>query len=88
MVSSRNIIHHLCLASQKPSEWEFFVPARTDLGVALLSISDGPIWDATPKECSIHQRRTRRQCSTRTSPAAGAQGRPRWRSAAKSSQAW
>jgi hypothetical protein len=26
----------LCLASQKPSEWEFFVPARTDLGVKLL----------------------------------------------------
>jgi hypothetical protein len=25
----------LCLASQKPSEWEFFVPARTDLGVKL-----------------------------------------------------
>jgi hypothetical protein len=26
----------LCLASQKPSKWEFFVPARTDLGVKLL----------------------------------------------------
>jgi len=26
----------LCLASKKPSEWEFFVPARTDLGVKLL----------------------------------------------------
>jgi len=26
----------LCLASQKPSEREFFVPARTDLGVKLL----------------------------------------------------
>jgi len=38
----------LCLASQKPSEREFFVPARTDLGVKLLSISDGPIWDAPP----------------------------------------
>jgi hypothetical protein len=25
----------LCLASQKPSEREFFVPARTDLGVKL-----------------------------------------------------
>jgi hypothetical protein len=24
----------LCLASQKPSEQEFFVPARTDLGVS------------------------------------------------------
>jgi len=29
----------LCLASQKPSEWEFFVPARTDLGVKLLTRS-------------------------------------------------
>jgi hypothetical protein len=27
----------LCLASQKPSEREFFVPARTDLGVKLLT---------------------------------------------------
>jgi hypothetical protein len=27
----------LCLASPKPSEWEFFVPARTDLGVKLLT---------------------------------------------------
>ena len=26
----------LCLASQKLSKWEFFVPARTDLGVKLL----------------------------------------------------
>jgi hypothetical protein len=26
----------LCLASKKPSEREFFVPARTDLGVKLL----------------------------------------------------
>jgi hypothetical protein len=26
----------LCLASQKPSEREFFVPARMDLGVKLL----------------------------------------------------
>ncbi len=26
----------LCLISQKPSEREFFVPARTDLGVKLL----------------------------------------------------
>ena len=26
----------LCLASQKPSKWEFVVPARTDLGVKLL----------------------------------------------------
>jgi len=26
----------LCLASQKPSEQEFFGPARTDLGVRLL----------------------------------------------------
>jgi hypothetical protein len=26
----------LCLASQKPSKREFFVPARTDLGVKLL----------------------------------------------------
>ena len=29
----------LCLISQKPSEWEFFVPARTDLGVKLLTRS-------------------------------------------------
>jgi len=27
----------LCLASQKPSEREFFVPARMDLSVKLLS---------------------------------------------------
>jgi hypothetical protein len=27
----------LCLASQKPSEREFFVPARTDFGVKLLN---------------------------------------------------
>jgi hypothetical protein len=26
----------LCLASQNPFEWEFFVPARMDLGVKLL----------------------------------------------------
>jgi hypothetical protein len=25
----------LCLANQKPPEWEFFIPARTDLGVKL-----------------------------------------------------
>jgi len=29
----------LCLASQKPSEWEFFVPAGTDLGVQLLLLT-------------------------------------------------
>ena len=28
----------LCLASQNPFEWEFSVPARTDLGVKLLNI--------------------------------------------------
>ena len=28
----------LCLASKKPSEREFFVPARTDLGVKLLGM--------------------------------------------------
>jgi hypothetical protein len=28
----------LCLASKKPSEREFFVPAGTDLGVKLLNI--------------------------------------------------
>jgi len=36
----------LCLASQNPSEREFFVPARTDLGVKLLRVSgaeDGTI---------------------------------------------
>jgi len=27
----------LCLASQKPSEREFFAPTRTDLGVKLLN---------------------------------------------------
>jgi len=27
----------LCLASQKPSEWEFFVPTGTDIGVKLLT---------------------------------------------------
>jgi hypothetical protein len=29
----------LCLASQKPSEREFFVPAGTDLAVKLLTFS-------------------------------------------------
>jgi hypothetical protein len=28
----------LCLASQNPFEWEFFVPARTDLGVNSLTL--------------------------------------------------
>ncbi len=28
----------LCLVSKKPSEWEFFDPAGTDLGVKLLTI--------------------------------------------------
>ena len=28
----------LCLASQKPSKREFFVPTRTDLGVKLLRV--------------------------------------------------
>jgi hypothetical protein len=27
----------LCLASKKPSQWEFFVPAGTDLAVKLLT---------------------------------------------------
>ena len=27
----------LCLASQKPSEWEFFILVRTDIGVELLT---------------------------------------------------
>jgi len=27
----------LCLASQKPSDRKFFIPARTDLGVKLLT---------------------------------------------------
>ncbi len=30
----------LCLASKKPSEREFFVPAGTDLGVKLLTRQD------------------------------------------------
>jgi len=30
----------LCLASQKPSERDFFVPAGTDLGVNLLRCSN------------------------------------------------
>ena len=30
------IFASLCLASKKPSDWEFFVPARTDLAVKLL----------------------------------------------------
>ena len=34
----------LCLASQNPFEWEFFVPARTDLGVKLLM----PFWLSLP----------------------------------------
>ena len=35
----------LCLASQNPFEGEFFVPARTDLGVKLLNIR-GPYFFA------------------------------------------
>ena len=31
------------LASQKPSEWEFFVPARADLGDKLLSFGWNPL---------------------------------------------
>jgi len=31
----------LCLASKKPSEREFIVPARTDLGVNSLAAIDG-----------------------------------------------
>jgi hypothetical protein len=31
----------LCLASKKPSEREFFVPAGTDLGVNSLTAMDG-----------------------------------------------
>ena len=31
----------LCLASKKSSEWEFFVPAGTDLGVKLLRVLNG-----------------------------------------------
>ena len=30
----------LCLASKKPSKWEFFVPAGTDLGVKLLIVME------------------------------------------------
>ena len=30
----------LCLVSKKPSEREFFVPARTDLGVKLLKLNN------------------------------------------------
>jgi hypothetical protein len=33
---------YLCLASKKPSEREFFVPARTDLGVKLFTAL--PLW--------------------------------------------
>ncbi len=32
----------LCLASKKPSEGEFFVPAGTDLGVKLLRKNGNP----------------------------------------------
>ena len=38
----------MCLASQKPSERELFVPARTDLGVKLLTAMgshDHPLFD-------------------------------------------
>jgi hypothetical protein len=30
----------LCLASQKPSEREFYIPARTYLGVNMLNMAD------------------------------------------------
>ena len=33
----------LCLASQKPSEREFFVPTRTDLGVKLFLKAKGTL---------------------------------------------
>ena len=34
----------LCLASQKPFEWEFFVPAGTHLGVKLLTVNINSYW--------------------------------------------
>ena len=34
----------LCLASKKPSEWEVFVPTRTDLGIRLLNSFTHPTW--------------------------------------------
>jgi hypothetical protein len=40
----------LCLASQKPSEREFFVPARTNLGVKLLNKTLGLRPCPTPSE--------------------------------------
>jgi hypothetical protein len=35
----------LCIASQKPSERVFFVPARMDLGVKLLSCQRQVAWE-------------------------------------------
>ena len=37
----------LCPASQNPSEWEFFVPTRMDLGVKLLKASWHEFLDLT-----------------------------------------
>ncbi len=39
----------LCLASKKPSEREFFIPAGTDLGVKLLVLDYGLICKNNPK---------------------------------------
>jgi len=47
----------LCLVSQKPSKWEFFVPAGTDLGVKLLNTfveKTKVMWDQEQfKSCSV-----------------------------------
>jgi hypothetical protein len=43
----------LCLASKKPSEREFFVPARTDLGVKLLIDNDNIIHSRTTQNPKI-----------------------------------
>ena len=40
----------LCLASQNLSQREFFIPARTDLGVKLLTHVE-QVWLACPKGC-------------------------------------
>jgi len=43
----------LCLANQKPSEREFFIPTGTDLSVKLLSVMAVIIWNNSLCE-SLH----------------------------------
>jgi hypothetical protein len=49
----------LCLASQKPSELEFFVPARTDLGVNSLTAKSIPAGTKNSRPVGFYSRNSR-----------------------------